>query len=385
MVARPGAPAYGSATIAELLPSAVDALAGPVPGAVGNPLSLPPAGTICLLLVDGLGLQQLDEHPAQAPFLSSLRQPLVAGDRGLAAPVPSTTVASLTSLGTGLPPGRHGLVGYTSRIPGTDRLLNALHWDPEVNPEEYQPYPTVLERAQGRGIGVSVVGKREFRRSGLTRAGLRGGRYRPATSMGERIAVATEAAQEAGPSLVYVYDSELDGTGHARGVDSDAWRHQLRMADHFAEELAESLPADVVLVITGDHGMVDVADGDRLDVDDVAGLLDGVELVAGEARFRHLYCEDGRALAVAERWASELGEDAIVLPRADAVAVGWFGPVDARVLPRIGDVVVACVGELAIEHRRLFPKESRMRGMHGSVSAAEQRVPMLLHVGDWAG
>ena len=62
--------------------------------------------------------------------------------------MPSTTATSLTSLGTGLPPGAHGLVGFTSRVPGTGKLLNALFWDTDVDPIEWQPHPTAFALLQ---------------------------------------------------------------------------------------------------------------------------------------------------------------------------------------------------------------------------------------------
>ena len=71
-----------------------------------------------------------ERYADAAPYLSSLLGRQEPGTAG----VPSTTATSLTSLGTALPPGAHGLVGFTSRIPGTDRLLNALAWDKQRRP-----------------------------------------------------------------------------------------------------------------------------------------------------------------------------------------------------------------------------------------------------------
>src|SRR5690606_35202520 len=114
--------------------------------------------------------------------------------------------------------------------------------------------------------------------------------FQPADSLGERVALAAAACADLPePSVVYVYDGDLDFTGHARGCASDAWRYQLVLLDRFVEELHDALPAGVVLLVTADHGMVDVARERRIDVDDVPALREGVELVAGEARFRHVY------------------------------------------------------------------------------------------------
>jgi hypothetical protein len=364
-------PRYGGGSIADLMPSALGALG--VPGE-DDLIGLPACRSLCVLLVDGLGRNLVQAHPSHAPFLTSLLRP----GRDLTAGIPSTTATSLASLGTGLVPGRHGLVGYTSRLPGTDRLLNALRWDEHVDPVDYQPHPTVLERGARAGVQVTVVGQRRFRSSGLTRAGLRGGSFVGADTLGERVAATAAAASAGQRSLVYAYDGDLDLTGHRVGCGSAAWRHQLAMVDRFAEELYDALPLGCVLVVTGDHGMVDVPPDGRVDVDDVPALREGVLVVGGEARLRHLYVRDGAGPDVVAAWRSTLGPRASVVDRADAVGAGWFGAVEARVVERLGDVVVACHGDLAVEVRSVFPVEATLVGLHGSVSEDEMVVPLLV-------
>jgi hypothetical protein len=362
-------PQYGSASLADVLPSALAAL-----GIEGwtNVLRLPSARSYVVLLVDGLGWNLLRDHGPDAPYLASLAtqgRPITAG-------VPSTTATSLTGLGTGLPPGAHGVVGFTSRIPGTDRLLDALRWSSQVDPEEWQPHPTIFQRAADAGVAVTVVSRRAFESSGLTRAGQRGAAYVGADLAGERISAAARAAQVPG-SLTYVYDSELDTTGHRHGCQSRPWRFQLTMVDGLARKLRSALPPDTALLVVADHGMVDIPREHRVDVDAEFDLRQGVSLVGGEARFRHLYCDPDRVPGVVTRWRDRLGECALVLPREEAVAAGWFGTVEERVLPRLGDVVVACVGDVAIVLTEQFGYESTLIGLHGSLSPDEMLIPLL--------
>ncbi|MBD0293182.1 MAG: alkaline phosphatase family protein [Jiangellaceae bacterium] len=368
---EPVLPRYGEASLCELLPSVLGALG--VPGE-HDALGLPRSRGYVVLVVDGLGWNLLRANPGEAPFLGSLR------GRTITAGTPSTTATSLTSLGTGLPPGRHGVLGYTTRVPGsTTALLNALKWEPPVDPIAYQPHPTVFERAASAGVSVAVVGERKFRTSGLTNAGLRSPGFLAADTYGERIAAAARASTpDAAPSLVYLYDGDLDSTGHRAGCASPGWRHQLVMADRFAEELRDALPGGVTLVVTADHGMVDVDLADRVDVDDMASLRDGVVLVGGEARFRHVYTESGAGSDVQAAWRQVLGERAQVLTREQAVAAGWFGAVENRVLDRIGDVVAAVHGHVAVERRTVFPLEAKLVGLHGGLTADEMLVPLLV-------
>ncbi|HYG92392.1 MAG TPA: alkaline phosphatase family protein [Nocardioides sp.] len=365
-------PAYGVRSLGDVVPAVAVALGHPVaPTPTG--LELPAARSYVVFLIDGLGARLLERHADAAPYLSSL----MVGTTPATAGVPSTTSTSLTSLGTGLAPGGHGLVGFTTRVPGTDQLLNALLWDADVDPLQWQPNQTAFASLQNAGVTVSVVNKREFFGSGLTVAAHRGSDYIGVDRVGERIA-AVVGASSPRPSLTYVYDGDLDWTGHRWGVASSQWLQQLAMIDHEAEQLREALPSDRRLVVVADHGMVDVPEGSRVDVSARPELRSGVALVGGEARFRHLYCAGGAVPDVLATWREVLGSQADVLSRAEAVGRGWFGAVDSSVLPRIGDVVVACHGDAAVLSTEGFPYEAKLIGMHGSLTADEMLIPVLV-------
>ena len=150
-------------TLGDVLPAVAAALGVPA-GFHDSALVLPPAPAYVVMLVDGLGHELLAEHRAQAPYLHSL-----LGEEPATCGVPSTTATSLTSMGTALTPGQHGLVGFTSRVPETGALLNSLFWDQPVDPLEWQPNATAFARLESAGVHTSVVSKREFADSGLTR------------------------------------------------------------------------------------------------------------------------------------------------------------------------------------------------------------------------
>ncbi len=372
-------PAYGRTTLGDVVPSVARALgrplagAGPDDGGATPVLELPAAGSYVLFLIDGLGTRQLARYAHAAPYLSSLRAVSDAATAG----VPSTTATSLTSLGTALAPGEHGVVGYSARIPGTDRLLYTMQWDKDVDPRQWQPHETTFARLQRAGVSVSVVNKREFEGSGLTEAAHRGADFVGADKVGERIAATLETSA-ATPSLTYLYDGDLDWTGHRHGVASTAWLQQLAIIDAEAEQLRESLPADVRLLVVADHGMVDADPATRFDVDALPELGDGVSLFGGEARFRQLYCPRSAVEDVVATWRGVLGESATVLRREEAVDRGWFGPVAASVVPRIGDVLVACHGEASVVSTVGWRHEARLVGLHGSLTPEEMLIPVLL-------
>ncbi|MDH6113133.1 hypothetical protein P3T36_005612 [Kitasatospora sp. MAP12-15] len=370
------APSYGSGSLCDLLPSVAAGLG--VPGFTST-LPIEPADRVCVFLVDGMGWELIKRHPEYAPFLTSLlptslgntAQPLTAG-------FPSTTATSLASVGTGLPPGLHGLAGYTVAIPGRNQLMNQLRWQPPVEPREWQPYPTVFERVHAAGVRASQVSSPLFAQTPLTQVALSGGHFLGRTTGEERMDLAARQLAGADRALVYTYVSELDGMGHRYGVDSDEWRMMLNTVDRLAQRLAEQLPPRSALYITADHGMIDIAPEDRIDFDDDWELSAGVALLGGEARARHVYAVPGAAADVRMVWSEVLGDRMWVASRDEAIAAGWFGPsVDDRVYHRIGDVVAAARDDIAVIASRSEPGESAMTGLHGSMTPVEQFVPLL--------
>jgi hypothetical protein len=368
----PIVPSYGSASLPDLSASVAAAVGVP---SFHNVLGVTSARRACILLVDGLGWEQLRDHPAAAPFLSELAR----NSRPLTAGFPSTTVTSLASLCTGLPPGQHGMLGYQVLIPGTARLLNGLRWDSRIEPRQWQPHATIYQRAADAGIPAFHVAQGSFRGTGLTNALMRGAEYLPADTMGALAARATSALAEHSRAYVTVYHGDLDATGHVFGVGSDAWFKQLSHVDKLAEHIAGSLPPSTVLYITADHGMVDVGPDDRIDVDAEPALRRGVHVLGGEPRARHVYANPGAAQDVLAAWREVLGDRAWVLSREEAIKEGWFGPVDSVMADRIGDVIAAPAGPTAIVATQAEPRESALYGMHGSLTLSDQLIPALAY------
>ncbi|MER0245194.1 nucleotide pyrophosphatase/phosphodiesterase family protein [Streptomyces sp. HSW2009] len=376
-------PQYGTGALSDLLPAVV--VGQEVPGLSGTPgLDLAPADRVCVFLIDGLGWELLRAHPAEAPFLTSL---LATSRNGTGTPLtagfPSTTATSLASVGTGLPPGAHGLPGYTVADPATGALMNQLRWHPWTDPHAWQPYPTVFQLAHAAGVHTCQVSAPAFERTPLTQVALSGGTFHGRLSGEERMDLAAAQLGAAGRTLVYTYYSEVDGKGHRFGVDSDDWRGQLAYVDGLAQRLAEQLPPHAALYVTADHGMIDLpfAPESRIDFDEDWELRAGVALLGGEGRARHVYAVPGAAADVLAVWREVLGDRMWVASRDEAVAAGWFGPpgagVDERVYGRIGDVIAAAHDDVAIVASRTEPNESAMVGLHGSMTPVEQLVPLL--------
>ena len=371
--ALPAPPRYGTRSIAEVLSSAA-AVVG-VPGE-RNALSLPSAQRYVVVLVDGLGSRLLREVGGYTPTLRGAES---LGEFDAA--FPSTTSVSLSCLGTGETPGRHGMLGYDVLDPERDRVVNMLgQWPADLDPLAWQQRPTVLERSAPH-VDAATVSAPRFESSALTRAALRGGRFVGAQGVHARTARTLEQLTEGRRGLVYFYWDELDKTGHREGWRSDAWLHALEELDSAIRRLVSRLPANTRVLLTADHGMVDVAQEHRVDVSTDPTLLSGVRHTAGEPRAVQLHVapvvdpED-----VAGAWRARFGDAVWVATRADLARDGYFGAApDPQLLHRAGDVWVLAREELALyDVSRQGTRPLAMVGQHGSLTDQERFVPALL-------
>ncbi|BCJ34938.1 alkaline phosphatase family protein [Actinocatenispora thailandica] len=367
------APRYGERSLADLLGSVYAVLGAGGADPLGLADRLPGVRRVVLLLADGLGAGLLPLAAPAAPALAAAvaLPPLTCG-------FPSTTPTSLVSLGVGAPPGRHGVVGFTVRLPGTDRLFTHIRWDADVDPRAWQPLDSCFDRGRAAGVPGWVVGPASFAGSGLTDAAYRGAGYLGARGTGQIVSQVAGALAAADRGVVYVYRPEIDRAGHLSGPGSAPWLAAVAAVDEVVAGIAAVLPADAALLVTADHGMVRVGDADRIDLDGQPALLAGTRVIAGEGRARYVHAEPGAAGDVLATWRELLTDRAEVVSRQEAIAAGWYGPTSPAAAERIGDVVAACRGRSVLVRTVEEPTESRFLGYHGSLTAVEMTVPLLL-------
>ena len=334
-----------------------------------------PTGRELLFLIDGFGADVLTHYAEYAPTLTSLTMA-----HSVETSFPSTTSTSLATLTTGAMPGAHGMMGYTVRVPrSSGRVLNSLKWDERVDPQIWQPVPTLFERAANAGISVTHVAAKRYEDTGFTRAVFRGAQYRGANITSDLVGE-TVTALKATPSFVYLYVNDLDSAGHSDGVGSEKWIAALSSIDAMVAQLLEKLAKGVRIWITADHGMINVEEKIVMGVEN--SLLEGIATIAGEPRMRHLYLPQDADLApradVIARWEETLGGKVKMHTRESAIAAGLFGvDVTLDASERIGDIIAIAQGNLVLLDPERAEKEGAMVGHHGGDSATESTVPLL--------
>jgi predicted AlkP superfamily pyrophosphatase or phosphodiesterase len=340
-----------------------------------NPLAIgaSPGARECFVLIDGYGADALAKYGAAFPIFSQMKSL-----PSLTAHFPSTTATNLSSLGTGVLPGAHGMLGYTVRVPRSGepgRLLNSLKWDERVDPITWQSIPTLFERAVHDQIHVGHVAAKRYEGSGFTQAALRGATYMGANHLPEMVSETVRALSQP-RSFAYVYINNLDAAGHDAGVGSEKWLEALKIVSDLLVALHNALPAGTRIWMTSDHGMVNSENHLVMGVDN--NLMANISLVGGEPRARHLYLQAGALDETAALWRETLDGRARIYTKSEAISEGLFGiSVSADSEDRMGDLIVIPNTDLILIDPERVKQESGMVGHHGGLTDIETQVPLL--------
>ncbi len=251
-------------------------------------------------------------------------------------------------------------------------MLNAIRWQLADGGRPPDPEHVQQERVFC-GQRVPVVTKSMFRTTGFTTAHMRGAEFHgwQTTSV---LVEEVRALVAGGAPFVYAYYSGVDEVAHAHGLDTAFFPAELAATDRLVGDVLDALPDDVALVVTADHGQVQVGpDGWRT----LAPVHDLVETYAGDGRFRHLHAKPGRAAELRAAAEELCGDDAWVFRRDELLGDGWLGPDPVpATYRRVGDVVLAARGPVGYIDPTL-PYEANLQGAHGSITAAEVEVPLV--------
>lgn len=334
---------------------------------------LPDQRSFVLIAVDGLGHANLGARIGHAPALARLPR------KRIETVAPSTTGAALTTLLTGQLPGSHGLIGYRIRHPELGLRTTLSEWEGIEHVRDWQRAEPLFHLAARMGARPYAIGRPAHRHSGLTHANLSGAEYLEGQRIEDRFAEASRVVRQGDSSYIYLYVDELDRAAHTFGWQSEQWVRRLEQFDAALDGFLRSLPADVGVALTADHGIIDVADTEQILLDASPELLSGVAEVGGEPRLRSLYLEPGAdASEVAQRWADREGNRAWVATRDEFIAAGYFGEVAPEVADRLGEVIIAARKRVAYYRSTDDPAAIEMIGQHGSLSEEERGVPLAL-------
>lgn len=349
-------------------------------------------GPIVLLLVDGLGAGDLRRWAAGGGRFGPR---WAEGGRTITTVFPSTTTAALTSLSTGVPPARHGLVGYrqylpgfgvvgdmlkmsVAGLPGTEQLIG-----PDWRPDLLSGAPTLFRR----GLRATALTRDRFKGTGFTRILYDGAEfvgYATATDLAHELLALLERPRP--PAVVFAYWDELDTIHHLKGPASSFAALELdRLAGLFAHVAGRLSPARrrrTRLLVTGDHGQVPASVDGRIELQrhpELLALLD--RPLSGDRRAGFLSVRRGRSLEVRRRLDDLLPPGSRVIGMERALRAGYFGgpPYHPEIRERLGDLLVLVPPPHGLTYvpPGQRPPTRHLFGAHGGMEAEEMQVPLL--------
>jgi predicted AlkP superfamily pyrophosphatase or phosphodiesterase len=370
---------------------------------------------VVLLVADGLGHLQLQREIAagNAPNLGELIARAGSGSSGtdartsaaytpLTSVFPTTTVAALGSLNSGVTPAAHGLLSYTLFLPEFDMLAEMIRWgplsrrvsfaDPEFGcePEKFFWAETIYARLQAGGVARTfAVNPNYFAGTALTRMLHQGATYGGyiGTSSIQPI-VSRLLAESDEPTYIYAYWPTVDTIAHIVGPLTPEHSAEVASFDFQVGRLLKSLPRrdDTLVLLTADHGHVDTTPEHSVAFADHAELLAMLRVLpAGERRAVYLYPKPGAGDQVMSYARERLRDVATPMLRDAAVALGLFGPgaLSERAAGRIGEVLLfpranlQMIPPVETPDGAAPPKLTVFRGLHGGLTPDETLVPLL--------
>ena len=359
---HPTLPDYAGACISNVVPALLEPTDAPTPWIPSAALE---ADQVVLLVLDGLGWEQLESRRHLAPALSAM----TGGP--ISSVVPSTTATALTSIATGLTPGEHGVVGYRLAVDG--EVLNVLRWSTpsgdarrHIDPDTFQPCRAFC------GQRPPIVTKAEFIRSGFSGAHLSEVRFN-GYRMTSTLVTELRRQLRAGEPFVYGYYDGVDKVAHEYGL-GEFYDAELVAADRLVADILGVLPAGAALLVTADHGQVDVGDA-LVSLHPEVGIH--VSYQSGEGRFRWLHARPGRTAALHAAAVAHHGDQAWVRTVDETVDEGWWGAtITATARARLGDVALVACDDISFSDP-LDTGPFALIGRHGSLTPAEMWVPLL--------
>lgn len=379
-------PDYRGGSLVNLMASIAAACGA---GASYPPLSgldaetLAQARNIVLILIDGLGYRHLVRAGGGGALRRHLKGPMTSV-------FPPTTASAITTLYTGVAPQQHGLTGWFTYFREVGSVLAVLPFRNRhgggslkamgIEPARLFSAPPLIDTLARPSWVIShqSIVDSDYNLFHSGRAARVG--YDNIRHFFQSIEQTVKASGER--KYVYAYYPELDGLAHTFGVSSPQVASLLAKIDALFEEfLAAMAGTETVIVVTADHGFVDVKPEETLELDAFPQLAETLVLpLCGESRATYCYVHPEKTRQFEDCARELLAPYADLYRSAELIERGWFGlgPPHPRLAERIGHYTLVMKEHYLLKDWVLGERRHVHLGAHGGVSADEMLVPLIV-------
>jgi hypothetical protein len=271
-------------------------------------------------------------------------------------------------------------VGMVLKIlPFTPRLGTVSLAEMGVEPQQVFDQRTFYSRL---GTPASFVVHEMFADTPYTRVmtgGASGHYYEDLAGFVDRVC---EAAAITKGGYVYAYWPRFDTLAHMHGISSDeTYEHFLEIDSALSQVIDRLSGTPTTLIITADHGLIDVPEGDVVFLSDHPQLAECLsQPVCGEARAAYCYVHPAKARDFEEYVAKHLGDVCTCVTSEELISKGYYGLGERHpaLSDRTGDYILLMHGTKVLVDRLLGEREHVMVGYHGGLSDGELYVPLVV-------
>jgi hypothetical protein len=334
---------------------------------------------IVFVLVDGLGMNVVDREDAAGFLRTNLQMELQSV-------FPSSTAPALTSIATGCWPAEHAVPGWWTYLPDAGITATILPFIERysktsarrrgADPSTAYPAEAVAPRMTRQRLRVMPQAIAESVYSAYSSGDAPVVAYQ---SLREAVDAIYEEVSQAGvPAYVYFYIPFVDATEHDRGPDHPEVKKVLRRVTDRLVELVDRVNGRARVVVTADHGVIEIPEECQTRLADEDPLLELLEIPPScEPRVPAFHVKRGRHAEFEQLFRDRFGERFALLTSDEADNMRLFGPMSlsGETRRRLGDYIGMALGNYSLAYR---PDTDTMIGFHGGCHPDEMRVPLII-------
>ncbi|MBP7074428.1 MAG: alkaline phosphatase family protein [Rhabdochlamydiaceae bacterium] len=352
-----------------------------------------PTERVVLLLIDGFGWKFFEKYKDKYPFLKKLSQEGIVSK--LTSQFPSTTAAHITTLCSNQPVGQHGIYEWFIYEPSLERVIAPLLYsfagdkkigslDGILNPLEFFPENLFFKKLQNHNINTTILQQDTIANSIYSKTMFNGANRVAYKDWKDAIRLLKSHLQK--PGFFYLYFGDFDSESHHHGVTSLEVEKALDRCFHELETII--FPSSTTVIITADHGMIDIDPKTTIYLNQKFPTLESklkkgadghVLSPAGSCRDYFLHVKPSHIMDVLNELKEGLQEAAWVCLTAELIEKGFFGPqgISHACQKRMGEIAIIAKGSHSIWWYEKGRFEQNLHAMHGGLTPDELEVPFL--------